>query len=208
MCVSRESNPDLLLGRQQCWPLHHSRTSWWGLPSYNTYRCPTIGTFPLSCKIHHEFRFSLKMIFLPPTSEVIKAEPPSIKKLKRPYGYMTPHLYKPDVNALFSCKESLLWSALIHHCWIVHTHAQALSQSLAVDISNCFYLIPSLYLIWPQGGWSTSWHRSYWGTSDAQNTWGRLRGTVSEGLYDPARLSEPPHTPVWTSAQPQQKQVG
>ena len=120
----------------------------------------------------------------------------------------TPHLYKPDVNALFSCKESLLWSALIHHCWIVHTHAQALSQSLAVDISNCFYLIPSLYLIWPQGGWSTSWHRSYWGTSDAQNTWGRLRGTVSEGLYDPARLSESPHTPVWTSAQPQQKQVG
>ena len=88
MCIGRESNPDLLLGRQQCWPLHHSRTSCWGLPSYNTYRCPTIGTFPLSCKIHHEFRFSLKMIFLPPTSEVIRAEPPSIKKLKRPYGYV------------------------------------------------------------------------------------------------------------------------
>ena len=22
-CIGRESNPDLLLGRQQCWPLHH-----------------------------------------------------------------------------------------------------------------------------------------------------------------------------------------
>ena len=26
-CVSRESNPDLLLGRQQCSPLHHRRLS-------------------------------------------------------------------------------------------------------------------------------------------------------------------------------------
>jgi hypothetical protein len=25
LCVCRESNPDQLLGRQLCWPLHHKR---------------------------------------------------------------------------------------------------------------------------------------------------------------------------------------
>ena len=46
MCVSRESNPDLLLGRQQCWPLHHSRTSWLD-PAWLQYLwLPHYGDFP------------------------------------------------------------------------------------------------------------------------------------------------------------------